>query len=611
MSATVKKETTATKGLMPILEGMNVNSRKIICPPNVSPSDRDGIVRLYEALVPRKEIGKMRIKVIKQYFPSFENIDIGMIMEEGFPMFEKTIGVQNFAKVKRYFGIGCKVSKNQNSREIEVLLAKLRTIENAQYYICGYKELISKTANLLEGGEQYTDIEKAKIVRFYSILILWYIYFVEDLGYQSQINHVQLKNNNKLGFYPEELFVLFASRFTDIPEKNIFYDSIMFELNLIEDKKVLKELLEFSELDYKYGRFYSVNRANPYQNFSQIRNLKQRIHKEYVISPIELFGIIKFARQIDFADLYAVYKAITSCKLDKFKRVERDFERYEGSIIIKQKYFCYEIRPEQYLTGEREKGRLINLLETFARKDLTMRLESDLKTGKELPEKKKKEYNVAEFLGAIKFVQDANLVQETTVIRDFEIADTLIKRDKRSKVLSKYFMNTVTIEEVKEKLKIDETFELDFFGIKPKVDHKAVLMKFAIQNGYAADKNKIPFDIIEKLIISGNEELIERYNSGEISDKQFESELGIEGFVEMFFDLSKVDIALIEEKLLKVKKTSIENREIDKAYKMIVRLYCYLVEGQISCGPKNRKPERRGDLKTSILNKLYLRKIEE
>ena len=598
-----KCKTISPKGFMPILGKRDFKARKIICSKSLSKKEREAIICFYDALVSRKEVGKMRLDLIKQYFPTFDDIDIDMIIDEAFPRFENTIGVENFSKVKKFFGIGCKVNKNQNSNEIEGLLVQLRTIENAQYYICGYKELVRKTAKLLEGGDEYNDIEKTKIIRMYAVLFLCHIYFIEDLRNGNQLNDTQLINNNKMGFYPEELFVLFVSRFTQTLEKNIFYDSIVFEFDQIKDKKVLKEILEFSELDYKDGRFYSVNQANPYQNFAQIRKLKQKIHNEPVISPVELFGIFGFVKQIDFSNLYEIYKTLTSYELEKLKIVQRKFERFEGSRMVEYEHSCYEISPEQYyIAGEREKARIIRLVEILAKKNLTMILGCDLETGNELPDDQKVEYNVRQFIGAIKFVKDANLVGETTVTRDFEIADELIKRDKKSKVLSKYFVGAVTVEEVKAKLRIDETFEFEFFGIKPKVDHKTVLMNFAIQNGYAESEEKIPHDLIENIIISGNEEIIERYNSGEISDEQFETELGIKGFAEMFFDISKVDISSIEENLLEVKKTTAGRKKIEN--KMIVLLYCYVVEGQIACGPKNRVPKRNKALKTSILKSL-------
>lgn len=605
MTPAVKNKSTSAKGFMPNLGGFNFKTKRVICSSNISKSDQDGIIRLYEALVPRKEMGKMNIKIIRKFFPTFEDINIEMIVEEAFPMFEKTIGIENFAKVKKFFGIGGKVNRKQNSNEIEILLSKMRSIENAQYYISGYKELVCKIAKLLEGGEQYTDIEKTKIIRMYAVMFLCAIYFIEDLSHDTQIDRVQLMSNNKYGFYPEELFILFVSRFLELPEENIFYDSIIFEFNQIRDKKILREILEFAELDYKDGRFFSATVANPYQNFAQVRKIKQKIHTEPVITPIELFGVKKFARQVDFADLYGIYKEITTHNLDYFNKVERDFERFEGSRVIQDKYFCYEIKPDQYISGEKEKARLINLFEIFAKKDLTLILDSDLKTGQEFSDKRKsKEYNIRQFLAAIKFVKDVN-VGETTLIRDFEIANELIKRDRKRGILSDYFEGLISIEDVKTKLKIDKTFEFEFFGIKPKIDHIEVFVNFAIQNGYASSKDSITLELIENVLLPSNEELVEQYNSGEIGINKFEEKLGFNSnFAEMFFDISKIDINAIEAELLETKKSSVGKKKLPHNLKMLVLLYCYVVEGQINCGAKNRVPKRNKALKTSILKTL-------
>lgn len=603
MAATVKNETTGKKGFMPKFEGFEYNPRKIICSSEGSKREKDGVIRLYEALVPRKEIKRMLVNVIRRYFPTFEDIDVDMIINEAFPKFEETIGVENFAKVKKFFGIGCKASKNQNSKEIESLLAKLRTIENAQYYICGYKDLVLKMANLIEGGEQYTNIEKVKICRMYCVLFLFYIYFVEDLGYGARVNDDQLIENNKLGFYPEELFVLYITRFKQTTGKDIFFDAIRFEVDQIKDnKRVLKELLDFSELEYDGERFFSVNKANPYQNFGQVRNVKQKIHNEPVILPLEYFGIFNLSKQeLDFVDLYGMYKELTSCELEKFNRSERNYERFEGSRIIKDKYLSYEVRPFQCVSGEREKNRLLNWVEILAQKNLEMLLKTDFKTGKE----KTKKYNVRQFLAAIKFAKDAKLAGETTLIRDFEIADELIKRDKKKNVLSRYFQGDITIPEVKAELKIDETIEFEFFGIKPKVDHKEVLVNFAIQNGYATSRELISAELIENILIPGNEEIIEQFHSGEIGIDKFEKKLGFDSnFAEMFFDISKIDIGLLEEKLLEAKRSSVVKKKFDHRLKLIVLLYVFIVEGQIKCGPKNRVPKRNKALKTSILKTL-------
>ena len=60
----------------------------------------------------------------------------------------------------------------------------------------------------------------------------------------------------------------------------------------------------------------------------------------------------------------------------------------------------------------------------------------------------------------------------------------------------------------------------------------------------------------------------------------------------MFFDISKIDINLIESELLEAKKSTIGKKKLNPKLKLIVLLYCYVVEGQIKCGPKNRVPKR-------------------
>ena len=195
----------------PLFRGVS-SKRKIKCTAEISKADKEGIISLYEALVSRKEIKKMRLDIIRKHFPTFEDIDIDMIREKAFPEFERTIGKENFKKVKQYFGIECKKKKN-DAREVENLLSKLRSIENAQYYICGFSDLLTKCANLLDTNKEYSVMIKAKIVRMYAVLFLCYIYFVEDIGYGGDRDKRKAEMNNKLGFYPEELFILYVSIF--------------------------------------------------------------------------------------------------------------------------------------------------------------------------------------------------------------------------------------------------------------------------------------------------------------------------------------------------------------------------------------------------------------
>ena len=614
MRSTAENKTNNSKGPLNVLANLGdftpKKTRQIICKQSVSKRDEEGIVEFYEAMVPRKELSFMDLNSIHKFFPTFDDIDIQMIIEEGFPKFEETIGVQNFAKVKKYFGIGCNAKKNQNNlKEINDLLSKLRTIENAQYYICGFKELISKLANLLEDGEEYTDIEKAKIIRMHSVLLFGYCFFVEDFvcigtgeSKRISIDYTKVERNNKRGFYPEELFVLYMSKFIETPEKSVFYDSICFELSQVEDRKLVNEILNFSELNLKNGKFISVNEANPYQTFGKIRGIKSKIHKEPEVYPMEFFSVKSMTEKFDLGGLYSMYKILKTHQLEELKKVEQDFVKFEGSRIYKSKHICYEVLPENYICGEFERKRFIRLVEILSSKGLTMYLRNSLKTQEKF--KKPRKYNMGQFMGAIEFVNEANLVKETSVQRDFEIANMLIKMDKGD-ILSKYLSGEITIEEVKSKLKIDEAFEFEFFGIKPKIEYKDVISNFALQNGYVGSKEEIDIELVENVIIPGNEELIEQYNSGELDEKKFKKKLGlISGFSEMFFKLSSVDISAIEERLLEVKKSTVGKKKFDHSLKMLVLLYCYIVEGQIACGPKNHVPKRNKALKPSNLKTL-------
>ena len=91
------------------------------------------------------------------------------------------------AKIKKYFGIGIKKAAKGSLRETDIQLSigKLRTMENAQYYITGYKELIENVAKKLgDAPESMTTMEKAKIVRMFMVIYAGYFYFIEDCTYR-------------------------------------------------------------------------------------------------------------------------------------------------------------------------------------------------------------------------------------------------------------------------------------------------------------------------------------------------------------------------------------------------------------------------------------------
>ena len=69
--------------------------RRIICKDDISKAEKEGIIRLYDALAPGDKT---------------RTVNVTTIMEEGLPAFEAILGESGFRKLKKYFGIGCKPS---------------------------------------------------------------------------------------------------------------------------------------------------------------------------------------------------------------------------------------------------------------------------------------------------------------------------------------------------------------------------------------------------------------------------------------------------------------------------------------------------------------------
>lgn len=128
---------------------------------------------------------------------------------------------------------------------------------------------------------------------------------------------------------------------------------------------------------------------------------------------------------------------------------------------------------------------------------------------------------------------------------------------------------------------------------------KEIMANFAINNGYA--ESTISDLLIEKVILPGNEEIIKSFAKGEIDESDLKEKIGFEeSFAEMYFDISKVDIAAIENQLQSLKR-SIASKEEMKRWALLISLYCYLIEEQVPCGPKNKVPKRNKGLKPENL----------
>lgn len=577
----------------------NEKSRNVITG-NVSRNDVDGIVKLYDALVPGDEK---------------RAVDVQRILEYAFPKFEETVGKNNFQKVKKYFGIGGKAPQKNALKpgELNLLIGHLRTIENAQYYINGYEEMVKKFASKLDGApEGMSELEKTKLLRMFLEVFCGYQCFFRDYSVIQEtetghfglvINYERALENNKKNFYPEELMFLYEYEVKRFEDKSMFHDTIMFELSRL-DKRVFKEVLEFAELSVSSeGKFCSVNKTLPNQTYGSVRNLKIRLHKEIGFFNMDMFFFKPIVREHNFVEVYSIYKKLKTTELEKLPKHERERKFFEGSRVLDKKVTMYKVLEEVEITGMLEAGRFIHMMEfTATKKDFCFQESFDL-NGNQIASSESKSYNVGLYMAAIKCANELEyLSSSTTPERDLEVAEVLIKADIEGS-LEKYKTGEISAEKLKENLGIDRNFEKDILKIERKESLEDAAIRFALEGGYAKSTslNSKSKQIILNVILPGNEEIFKKFSENSLTSEQVEQCIGFDkDFSQMYFDLSKVNMQAIEEKLLELKR----GRKDMKKSASLIAFYCYLVEEKVPCGVKNKPIKGNKSLKPKILRSL-------
>ncbi len=556
----------------------------------VSAKDEAGIVRLYRALVP-ENISK--------------DIDVGMIVKEAFPAFEETIGVSEFAKVKKYFGIGSDRKSKPREAEIYALLGKMRTIENATKYISGYKQLIENVAaRLCEAPEDMTVLERAKLVRVYMVIFGDSHFFPEDfsviqVGYnepERMLLTEKVFENNKKPFNPEELIFMYNHKIKFFNEKSIMYGIIAGDLLGIE-KKLRKEVMEIAELKINPdGTFFSENKALPNQTFGSVRKLKMKVIPTRGVYPIEIFCNKGLLKQWNFVELYKLYKLLNTSDWESFPKVESKEKEIVGSRVLEVTRKLYQV-DEDMFSGYAEMERVQRYIHHLADMEYEL-IAQYLVDGKVEPAT----VNVGRFMAVAEFANYMEYIsKDTPVVRDFEVIDSLLEKD-NGNVWLELKRGEIDFEGAKNLLGIDKSFESEVLNIKKQENPEDVATRFVTENGYCEE---VPNEeLIKEVLISGNESLLQRYASGEFDTQTFKRKIGFnEDFAEMYFNLEKVDIPVIEEKLQEMKR-SMSGKAQMRANALLINLYCYLVEKQIPCGAKRKAPKRNKGLKPQILKKL-------
>lgn len=583
--------------------GTTVAMRKVMNSGKISKKDEAGIVKLYEALVPIKVFEHYRMDTIRSLFPTFDDIDVDMIVTEAFPHFEECIGKDAWNKVKAHFGIG--VNKPKQFKTVELYLGMMRTVENAQYYISGYRSLVSKIAQHLEGApECMNELEKAKVLRMYMVIFCRYNYFCMDyrsvtLGMQSRIvlRHDLINGNNALKLGPEELILEYVASIYNYRKETFCYDRIMYEFEKL-DKRLIRDVLGFAELKYRNGIFKSENRAIVGQTYGSVRAIKSKIHQELGMRAMEYYANIQDFMEMDMYSTYFIYKVLKTKSIDELESVEHDVKRFEGSRMLDAKQKCVKVTEEIHFGGPVEIDRFISAVEYFARRGLTNRVRLT---------ESEKDFDLAfdKFFQALLFASNMGYIDaDSSAEKDLEIAIDLLEHDK-DECLKKYQTGLITAGEVKMQLGIDAEYEQKNYGVVQHVSPLQIATDFAVSEGYVDSPDEIDQQLVFETIIDGNEETLEKFHAGEISKSAFKKAIGFaEEFGEMFFDLSAINVEELESKLLEVKRNSIGKKRLNGEIKSVVKLYCYVVEEQIACGPKNKVPKRNKSLKPAILRDL-------
>lgn len=560
--------------------------RKILCREGISKSDKEGVIRLYDALVPGDKT---------------RTVDVTMIVDEAFTIFEETLGETNFKKLKRYFGIGCKPSKmGVRDHEITGLLEQLRTVENAQYYIDGYKQLLEMAAaKLRDAPEDMTMLERAKFVRMYHTIFVGYFFFAQDFRrsfsfqhkcYYLDVDFPKAIKNNSLPYHPEEFFTTSKILIESFPDNSLIYDLVCIELTNL-DKKIQKEVLQFAELKVNDdGKLVSVNVAPKYQSFSSIRALKHRVHHEEMgVYPMEVFAYKDKIETFFFDDLYQLYKILRVFPIEKFKVTTKKESYIEGSREVLKDRAYYEVSEEFFVSGQAEINRIVRMIEYLAG------IGFKLKTSDGKERDMGVYMTVFNFLHAMKYV-DVSIEPK----KEFDLAELLIERD-TTNAIEHYKLGLIDEEQLNERLNIDAAFKKEYFGIETLATPTDVAKDFAVDKGYVSDYSKISSLLIENVVLPGNEEHFTKFAKGEIDEETLKARIGFEeSFAEMYFDLSKVDMTAIENQLQDLKRVMAKKNEM-KRWALLISLYCYLVEEQVPCGPKNKVPKRNKGLKPANL----------
>ena len=566
-------------------------------------------VKHSETLTSKEEEAVLRF--YKMLAPEANNIiiDIDMIVSKAYPVFERELGSVNWKKIQQYFGLcGKTVSKKIRSEEVSLLVAKLRTIENAQYYLYGFSELISKyAAKLSRAPEGMNELEKAKVVRMFEVFFGSHLFFAEDYVFpvgspSPKISFPSAMKVNKINIYPEQMFYLYDSLIKKYSDGSFLYDAIVQEINAF-DKKIRKEILDIAELQFADSKvLVSVNsRTVGNYTFGYVRSIKSKMFPCCGYFPNELYVVTDLWDGIEFGELYNVYKKLTKNEFSSFASCRRNVPHVEGNRFFEKEMEYKSIAPSILMSCESEAKRFVRFIEYLAKNNFSMPIEL---TNEDRDEIFTAQVEIGKFFAFLKFAHSMKYIDEKSSSSDeYSMYLTLLEYDAEGELFGAYMREEISDEELKDKLGISLEFEEKVLGIEHVETPMQTVRRFALENGLVTEED-FSEDLAENVLIAGNENLWERFSQKKITANKLMEKLGLDkDIIEMYFDISKIDIQVIEQMLQELKAKRVSAKEMKK-YALTINLYCYIIEGQIACGPKNKIPKGNKRLKPENLKKL-------
>lgn len=568
---------------------------------NNTKKETEFIVKPDSRLNSTQELGM--VKLFKMLAPNIRGceIDIPMILDKAFPAFEATVGRADFQKVKYFFGIEKNVLQLFLAPEAEIreIVQKLRTVENARYYLTGYEKLLNDLADKFFGApEDVSMMVKAKIARIYTIIIMDGHFFSNEIGLmdgRNVVNSDQIVKNCYLQLLPEDLFWIYSNRLMKMPAGNLNYNLVVWEIMRLEPS-LRKEILGAAELKLKEEKFISTNKVWEKSNYSELRLLKIKVAPIPSHLAPEVMALKSVIVDSRLEYMYCLYKIMMSKPYEEFAdlEVEKATMTHYGAKMTK--VTCKVIFENIIVSSKDEFERIKFAIENGAGSGLTLKAQI-VPDGEEKEVEMEVRYGV--FWGAILFGRRMNfLTIDNSLEEDALIANALVDRADGDSWI-RYWNNEISDEEMFKILNLDSEFISKHLTLKKEETPIETIKRFVVESGLG-NIEEISEELITEVVIPGNEDAISKFAAGEISAEHFKKKLGVEEqFAPMYFDYKKIEIPELENKLLELKNVR-SDKELKKSA-LTVSLYCHVIQNQKKCGPKMKVPKGNKRLKPQNL----------